>query len=115
VSETLLYQIVSRLVRPERVLRHFRPDWLEGLELDLYLPDRRLAIEYQGQQHFYPIAAWGGIGALKGLRRRDAKKARACQQNGVRLVTFDYTEPLTDDHVHKGLVESLEDRAQNGQ
>lgn len=103
VSETLLYQIVCRLVHPERVLRHFRPEWLNGLELDLYLPDRRVGIEYQGQQHFHPIKAWGGIGALKGLLRRDAQKAKACQQNGVCLVTFDYTEPLTDEHIRKVL------------
>ncbi len=107
VSETLLYQIVCRLVHPERVLRHFRPDWLEGLELDLYIPDRRLAIEYQGQQHFHPIEAWGGIGGLEGLRRRDAKKAKACQQQGVHLITFDYTEPLTEDHVRQVLAASL--------
>ncbi len=99
VSETLLYQIVCRLVHPERVLRHFRPDWLEGLELDLYIPDRQLAIEYQGQQHFHPIEAWGGIGALRELWRRDARKAKMCQEQRVRLLTFDYTEPLTEDHV----------------
>lgn len=103
VSETLLYQIVCRLVHPERVLRHFRPEWLQGLELDLYIPERRLGIEYQGQQHFHPVEAWGGIEALKALCRRDARKAKICLEQGVRLLTFDYTEPLTEDHVRKVL------------
>ena len=110
VSETLLYQIVSRIVHPDCVLRHFRPEWLGGLELDIYIPDRRFAVEYQGQQHFHPIEVWGGEEALEALQARDAKKAKACKQHGVCLITFDYEESLTEDYIRKVLVESLEDR-----
>jgi hypothetical protein len=99
ISETMLYQIVCRLFPGEQVLRHHRPEWLEGLELDVYLPDRRLAFEYQGQQHFHPIKAWGGEKALQALRERDARKAQICREAGVHLVTVDYTEPLTDSHI----------------
>lgn len=114
VSETVLYQIVCRIVHPDCVLRHFRPEWLGGLELDIYIPDRRFAIEYQGQQHFHPIEVWGGDEGLEALQARDAKKAKACKQHGVCLITFDYKESLTEDYVRKVLVESLEDRTQNG-
>ncbi|HYG59366.1 MAG TPA: hypothetical protein VD902_14990, partial [Symbiobacteriaceae bacterium] len=75
VCETQLYRIVCRLFPDEQVLRHHRPDWLEGLELDLYLPGLKLALEYQGQQHFHPIKAWGGEQALLELQARDARKA----------------------------------------
>jgi len=99
VSETLLAQIVSHLMPHEEMLRHHKPDWLEGLELDLYIPRLRLGIEYQGQQHFCSIKAWGGDEALAALQERDARKARLCRRAGVRLVAIDYTQPLTEEHI----------------
>lgn len=101
VSETLLFQIVSRVLRGHEILRHFRPEWLEGLELDIYVPSLRLAIEYQGQQHFQAVEAWGGELALQALQERDARKADLCRSLGIRLTTFTYMEPLTDEYVEK--------------
>ncbi|HYF80488.1 MAG TPA: hypothetical protein VD973_25545 [Symbiobacteriaceae bacterium] len=99
VSETQLYQIICRLFPGEQVLRRHRPDWMDGLELDIYLPGRKLAAEYQGQQHFHPIKVWGGAQALQQVQARDARKAEICRQAGVRLITIDYTEPLTEEYV----------------
>ena len=113
VSETVLYQIVCRIVHPACVLRHFRPEWLGGLELDIYVPDRRLAIEYQGEQHFHSIEVWGGDEGLGELKARDARKAKTCKQHGTRLITFDYTESLTEDYVRKVLEETIESLKQN--
>jgi hypothetical protein len=105
VSETLAYQIVRRLFPQQEVLRHERPDWLVGLELDIFIPNLQLALEYQGQQHFHPIQAWGGHTALRILRMNDAKKARLCRDRGVKLITLDYTEPLTEEHIRKRITE----------
>lgn len=99
VSETQLYQIICGLFPGEQVLRRHRPDWMEGLELDLFLPGRGLAVEYQGQQHFYPVKVWGGEQALAQVQARDARKVDLCRQAGVRLVTVDFTEPLTEEHI----------------
>jgi len=99
VSETLLSQLVARLLSAHEVLRHYRPDWLEGLELDIFVPDLLLGIEYQGQQHFHAIEAWGGAQALARVQHNDAKKAVLCELAGVTLLTVDYTEPLTEAHV----------------
>lgn len=103
VSETILVGIVTRLLPGERIDRHHRPDWLGGLELDIFVPGRKLAVEYQGQQHYHAIAAWGGADALQKLQQRDARKAILCQQSGVALVQIAYTEPLTEDHIAKRL------------
>ena len=105
VSETMLYQIVRRIFEDSKIQRHHRPDWLEGLELDIFLPAERLAFEYQGQQHYHPVKAWGGQKALEELQARDARKADICEQLGIELVTVDYTEPLTEDHIRKVLQE----------
>jgi len=103
VSETILFSIICKVLPGLQVLRHNRPKWLNGLELDIYVPDLKVAIEYQGQQHFHPIHAWGGERALAQLQNRDQLKAKLCHKAGVTLVTFDYTEPFTVEHVREGL------------
>jgi len=99
VSETILYRIICHMFPEKEVLRHHRPDWLGGLELDVYIPALDLGFEYQGQQHFHPVEAWGGESALQETKKRDARKAAICKERGTRLVTIDYTEPLTESHV----------------
>lgn len=103
VSETILYQIVQRIFVEQKIIFHYRPEWLDGLELDVYIPKLKLALEYQGQQHFHAVKAWGGEPALKMLQRRDARKAEMCRQQMVKLVTIDYTEPLTEQHIRQVL------------
>lgn len=105
VSETLVYQIVVRIFAKHEVIHHHRSDWLDGLELDIFVPNLRLGIEYQGQQHFHPVEAWGGMAALSTLQRRDQEKRTKCERAGVMLVEIDYTEPLTEDHICKRLLE----------
>jgi hypothetical protein len=100
VSETILYQIVTRLLAKYEILRHHRPDWLKGLELDIFVPSLNLAFEYQGQQHFHPIPVWGGSEGLQDLQERDKRKARLCAGYGVDLVAIDYTEPLTENYIN---------------
>jgi hypothetical protein len=101
VSETLLYQIVKRILSEEEILRHHRPDWLEGLELDVFVPSQNLAFEYQGQQHFHAISLWGGAKGLQDLQERDKRKAKLCARNGIDLVAIEYTEPLTENYICK--------------
>lgn len=106
VSESLLAKLVAELLPGQEVARHLRPDWLEGLELDIWLPGLKTGIEYQGQQHFHAIKAWGGQAALDGVRERDARKAGLCAELGIRLVTVDYTEPLTHEHIRSVLTDA---------
>ncbi len=106
VSETQLYKVVCRLYPDREVLRRHRPTWLDGLELDIYVPDLQLAFEYQGQQHFYPVQAWGGEEALHAVQARDARKIALCTEQGVRLIPIDYTEPLVETHVRERVAEA---------
>lgn len=95
ISETILFQLVSNAFPLSKIERNIRPDWLEKLELDIYLPEKNIAFEYQGQQHYYPIKAWGGEKALKKLQQRDERKRQLCLQLGITLIEIDFTEPLT--------------------
>ena len=103
VNETILYQIVRQIFAGRKVERHYRPGWLGGLELDIYFPELHLAVEYQGQQHFHPIKAWGGESALRSLQERDQRKQRLCRENRVKLVHINYTDPLTEEYVRRVL------------
>lgn len=94
-NETLLYQIISQLYQDKKIYRHYRPDFLEFLELDVYIPELKLGFEYQGVQHFKSVEHWGGKSALKKVKERDARKKLLCEKNGIRLIYCFYYEELT--------------------
>jgi len=98
-SETILYYIVKKLFLHYTIHRHYRPEFLKGLELDIFIEEARIGIEYQGIQHYKPIKYWGGKEALEKVRKRDKKKKRLCSVEKISLVYFDYHEGLSDDLV----------------
>ena len=106
ISETITFKIISQIYPYEEIIRHHRPDWLENLELDIYIPILDVGIEYQGQQHFKPIKAWGGEKALKGVQERDRRKMEICKKKGVTLIYINYTDPLTKSFITEILQEN---------
>jgi len=108
-SETILYYIVRSLFPEMTVLRHYRPDFLQGLELDIFIKELEVGIEYQGLQHFKPVGHWGGIKALQKLKVRDKKKREICSSWGINLIYFKYNEGLSNDLVLEKLKRYIED------
>jgi hypothetical protein len=103
VSETMLHRFVCDALPGIEVKKHYRPPFLEGLELDLYIPDFLVGIEYQGEQHFMPIEQWGGEAALHDQQERDSRKGRLCKTAGVHLLYFDFEDELSSELVVKRL------------
>jgi hypothetical protein len=99
VSESILIRIVKKLFPDNLVETHHRPKWLNGLELDIFLPHIKTGIEYQGQQHYFPIKAWGGQKAFKAQKERDELKKKICSERDIKLIEVDYTEPLTESYI----------------
>jgi len=65
--------------------------------LDYYIPQFRLAFEYDGEQHDKFIEAWHGD--AKGLaegQRRDRQKDKLCAKMGITLIRFSWQESLTE-------------------
>ncbi|MDQ0255647.1 hypothetical protein J2S74_003029 [Evansella vedderi] len=92
VTETELYRIVKSLFPEQEVIHHYRVDWLEQQELDIFIPSLNLGIEYHGEQHYKAIDAWGGEEGLSKNKYRDKLKEEKCKNNGVYLVVFSYDE-----------------------
>lgn len=102
-SETLLYKLICVIFPSEVIEMHARPKFLGGLEVDVLLPNKRVAVEYQGIQHYRPIEHWGGEEAFRKLQERDKRKRELCEANGVWLVCFDYDEDLNEEIVRQRL------------
>lgn len=101
VSETMLYHIVEEIYPSIEIIRHHRPSWLEGLELDIYIPSKNLAFEYQGLQHFQAVEHWGGEAKLEIQKEHDRRKKRICEKKGILLICINYDEDLTNDYIRK--------------
>jgi hypothetical protein len=74
VREAELFALVRNLFKDQLIQREASPDWLGRMRLDIYLPDLKLAIEHQGEQHYHPVAVFGGEEAFVRVVERDALK-----------------------------------------
>ena len=88
IREQMLFESVCKIFGAGNVIRRYRGRELEGLELDIWVPAKKLGIEYQGEQHFKRIPHWHGADGLKKQQERDLRKRRLCEQLGVRLAYF---------------------------
>jgi hypothetical protein len=104
ISETALFKLVQNIYPDNEVKKHYRPKWLGGLEIDIYLPEFLLGIEYQGQQHYRPLKHWGGEESFNKLVERDKGKKALCKKEGVRLIEFKYDEPLEVEYLKQKLI-----------
>ncbi|MGB8367798.1 MAG: hypothetical protein WCF71_00745 [Verrucomicrobiia bacterium] len=99
--ETHLADLVKTLY-PDAI-REISPSWLHGQRLDIYVPSKRIAFEYQGEQHYQPIAMYGGAAGLEKRRRQDGHKRELCAANGVTLIEWKYTVPISKEILLKEL------------
>lgn len=60
------------------------------LLFDYYLPDYNVAIEYDGEQHYYPIDYFGGEKGFKRRKEYDKIKTNYCLENDIRLIRVPY-------------------------
>jgi hypothetical protein len=102
-SETMLLRIVESLVAPSKVVHHYRGKELEGLEIDIWIPEQRIGLEYQGEQHYQALEHWGGAEGLIRRQSNDKRKRDLCRGLGYKLVEFRFDEELTEAAVHSRL------------
>ena len=93
LGEKVLREILEKIYK--RKFPNVRPDWLinpatgYSLELDCYNKELKLAFEYQGRQHYEPIAFFGGEKALQKTKKRDEIKKELCKKLKIKLIEID--------------------------
>lgn len=100
ISEHRLYEQIKESFPDEKVVKHGRPKWLKQQHLDIYLPDRNIAIEYQGDQHLMPVEFFGGEEGFKKTLERDERKKKLCLKNNCYLI-YAYPEDNFEDIVNQ--------------
>lgn len=92
-TEVKLLEIIRKLY-PNFTVIHQYP--LDHLRADIFIEELNLVIEYQGEQHFKPIAFMGGEEAFEKTKERDREKAELCKYCKIGMVYFDYTDDLNE-------------------
>ena len=78
---------------------------LGGLELDAYFPSRKLAFEYNGQQHYeFPNFFHKLEEDFLNQQKRDAEKQRLCVELGIKLIIVRYDERITVENIRAKLM-----------
>jgi hypothetical protein len=96
ISETELYHAIKDAFPKLEVINHAIPKWLGRQHLDVYIPEKKIALEFQGEQHDKPIRFFGGDEAFIATQERDARKASLCEKHGVKLIYVRTGYPLED-------------------
>lgn len=107
VSQNKLLEIIKTIFPNKIIKSEYKEfDWLKNekkLEIDIYLPELKLAIEFDGKQHFEPVC-FGGISVdeakerLKIQKKRDKIKNKKIANNKQYIkhfVRISYKEKLT--------------------
>lgn len=84
-GEDLLRQYLALMV-PHPFIQNYRPEWLYGMELDFFFPDKAVAIEFQGDHHYIETGYCRNISRVAFY---DSRKREICNSNRVRLIRID--------------------------
>lgn len=94
-NETRLFKLIEASFPECTVTHHYRADFLENLELDVFIDGINVGVEYQGIQHYEPVDFFGGKDGFHKTKLRDERKKRLCKEHGVGLVYVTYKEDVT--------------------
>jgi len=109
-TQKYLFDIIKIIFKNKKVYYNFRNfPWLKhhvrtSLELDFYLPHIKLAIEYDGHQHFFPVDFFGGREEFTRNKNCDFVKNKLIFQNSNDVKYFiriPYWERISKENVIK--------------
>ena len=97
VNEYRLYRMIQQ--RVSNAIYQYRADWLDAQSLDIYLPTRKIGIEYQGEQHYKSIDFFGGEADYIYRQELDNIKKTKAAQNGIKLLYWPYEKSINENSV----------------
>jgi hypothetical protein len=118
-NQARLSEIIEAIfgIKPVQNVASF--EWLRhkrNMQIDIYVKELRLAVEYDGEQHFIPVNYGGSISPIIKLKKRKAmdlikdKKIREHIAEGGKdikcFVRFNYKECITEQYVRQKLTDA---------
>ena len=108
-TQQKLFKIIQNIYPNYKCLFNYKGfDWLVGpvkkMEIDIFVVDIKLAIEYDGKQHYEPIEYWGGESAFLNRQKNDRTKDKLISQHTEdvnHFIRIPYTEKITLKNVLK--------------
>jgi hypothetical protein len=84
-------------LRFEREKRFIGCRNINFLPFDFYVSTNsgEVVIECHGEQHYRPIAFWGGQPAFEKRVMRDGMKKRFCESRGIQYIEIPYGKPIS--------------------
>jgi hypothetical protein len=96
--ETIGERVISKFLKNSNIIETFESEYkfndcknTKQLPFDFYV-DNKFLIEYDGEQHFKPIAFFGGDNGLKNRQLNDKIKTDYCRKNKIALLRISYKQ-----------------------
>lgn len=93
-SEYEMFKLIKRFF--DDAVYQYKAKWLGNQSLDVYIPSKRIGIEYQGEQHYRPIEHFGGKESFEKRKELDRQKKELCTKNDIMLIEWKYSEPINE-------------------
>ena len=118
-SEELVYDVTKQLYDEYQVIYQYKPHYLRtengNMSYDVYICGLKIAIEYQGKQHFEPVGYFGGEENYNRQKQRDELKAEISKERGVKLIYVNYWEDITSDLIKRKVEAAIQERNEGAQ
>lgn len=102
-SELSMYRLLKNYF-PDAIYQ-YRFKELGQQSLDVFIPSKKIAFEYQGQQHYQPVEIFGGKEHFEKQQLNDEKKRKICIDNNIVLIEWKYSENINKIVLDKKLLE----------
>lgn len=90
-GELLMKEVLDYIITGTPQEDNYRSSWLEGLELDRYYPELKIAFEYQGAQHTRYVPRYHSTyNDLRTIKRHDREKRKYCRQRQIPIVYVEH-------------------------
>jgi hypothetical protein len=106
-SEPLCKELMEQVF--DMLFKKCKPKFLQGMELDGYNEEHKLAWEYQGEYHFnyIPFYHRNGLSDLQKRKDDDQRKRDLCKENGITLLEVPYQYNHEDPEAMQLYIEEL--------
>lgn len=89
-EQTNIFNMIKSWFPNEQWEWEYSPEWLGLQRFDIYNIKYNIAIEFNGRQHYEPIACMGGDRQFEINKLRDCKKSELCDINNCILYCIKY-------------------------